>query len=151
MAADCLVCREVAGEVELPGGPLIADDLVLGFHLPPLEEFPRQLLGHLMVVPTRHAPGWADLTDAEAAATGVAIAQLARSLHGTLDIERVYTAVIGHNVPHLHVHVLPRYVGTPPEVGWMQSREWEGAPRGGAPEIAELVGRLRDTLHRVAA
>ena len=81
----------------------------------------------------------------------MAIAQLARSLHGTLDIERVYTAVIGHHVPHLHVHVLPRYVGTPPELGWMESREWEGAPRGGAPEIAELVGRLRDTLHRVAA
>ncbi len=146
MSADCLVCREIRGEVELPGGPLIEDELVVGFHLPPIEQYPRQLLGHLMVVPRRHAPGWADLTDAEAAATGVAITRVSRALHGTIDLERVYSAVIGHQVPHLHVHVFPRYAGTPAEVGWMESGEWEGAPHGGAGEIDELVGRLRAAL-----
>ncbi|MFN2469591.1 MAG: HIT family protein [Gaiellaceae bacterium] len=144
MAADCLICRQVGGD--LVGGLLIDEPLVAGFHLPPLEEYPRQLLGHVMVVPRRHAPGWADLADEEAAATGVAITQLARALRATLDLERVYSAAIGHRVPHLHVHVVPRYQGTPAELGWMESREWEGAPHGATEEIVELVGRLRDTL-----
>ena len=99
-----------------------------------------------MVVPRRHAPGWADLTDGEAAATGVVITRLARALQGTIDLERVYTAVIGHRVSHLHVHVVPRYTGTPSELDWMESREWDGAPQGGAGEIGELVGRLRTAL-----
>jgi histidine triad (HIT) family protein len=143
---DCLVCREVAGDVELAGGPLIDDELVFGFHLPPMEENPRPYLGHLLVVPRRHAAGWADVTDAEAAAVGVAITRLARALRATIDLERVYTAVIGHGVPHLHVHVFPRYAGTPAGVGWMQSDEWEGAPHGAGEEIAELTGRLRAAL-----
>jgi histidine triad (HIT) family protein len=144
--ADCLICRELSGRVELPGGPLIDEELVFGFHLPPITDYPRQLLGQLMVVPRRHAPGWADLTDAEAAATGTAIARLARALRATVDPERIYSAVIGHHVAHLHVHVFPRYPGTPADVGWMESREWEGAPHGEAEEIAQLVGQLRAAL-----
>ncbi len=146
VSADCLVCREVSGEAPLPGGPLLDEKLVLGFHIPPIDDNPRPYLGHLMVVTRRHAPGWADLTDAEAAAVGVAVTRLARALRATIDLERVYSAVIGHGVPHLHVHVFPRYAGTPAEVGWMQVDEWDGAPDGEEAEIAELVSRLRNAL-----
>jgi histidine triad (HIT) family protein len=144
--SDCLVCRELAGEVTLPGGPLIDEELLLGFHVPPQESYERPVLGQLMVVPRRHARGWADLTDAEAAAVGVATTRLARALQATLDPERIYSAVIGHHVPHLHVHVFPRYRGAPAEIAWTELHEWEGTPHGGAEEIAELVGRLRGAV-----
>jgi diadenosine tetraphosphate (Ap4A) HIT family hydrolase len=143
--ADCLICREHRGEVELPGGPLVADDLVVAFHVLPLEQ-ERSYLGHLLVTPRRHAPGLDDLTDDEAAAIGVASARLARALRAVLDLERVYSAVIGHHVPHLHVHLFPRYRGTPDDLEWFRVDEWEDAPRGGPSEIAETVDRLRRAL-----
>lgn len=58
---NCLLCREVAGAVFLPGG-LHPGDEVVAFHLP---EQPSGdvLLGHHLVVPMRHALDHAELTD----------------------------------------------------------------------------------------
>ena len=139
---DCVVCREVAGEVELPGGPLWDDELVFAFHVPPLHE-PEPLLGHLLVVPRRHADTWADLTDAEAARIGLVAAHLGRALRSVIDPERIYSLVVGHGADHFHLHLVPRYPGTPAELDLLHADEWEGAPHGGAGEIAAIVARLR--------
>ena len=31
---DCVVCREVRGDIEVPGGPLQSGDVALAFHIP---------------------------------------------------------------------------------------------------------------------
>ncbi|TFV34090.1 hypothetical protein E4K10_44375 [Streptomyces sp. T1317-0309] len=49
----------------------------------------------------------------------------------------------GDNVPHLHVHLLPRYPGTPHEYWWQRVDEWPDAPRGGHSKAAAMVERLR--------
>jgi diadenosine tetraphosphate (Ap4A) HIT family hydrolase len=144
--SDCFVCREVAGEVDLPGGLILDEDQLVAFHVWPAvvgDESP-PLLGHLLVVPRRHAAGWDDLTPEEAAAIGVALGRLAGALRRTLELERVYTATLGHHVPHLHVHVFPRHAGTPVDVPWHRVDEWEDAPKGDARKIAALAERLRD-------
>jgi histidine triad (HIT) family protein len=135
----------VAGEVELPGGPLVDEELVFAFHVVPMEHAPRPYLGHLMLVTRRHAPGFEDLRDDEAAAVGIGVARLARALREE-GASEVYVARIGRHVPHLHVHVLPRWPETPPEVKWYEVDEWDGARRGGADEIAEYVESLRHRL-----
>jgi diadenosine tetraphosphate (Ap4A) HIT family hydrolase len=140
--SDCDVCREVNGEIELPGGFLIEAESVLAFHVPPLLE-PRPQLGHLLVVPRRHADTWADLTEHEAAAIGEAAAALGRALRGVTRAERLYSAVIGHHSAHFHLHLFPRYPGTPAELGWTECDEWPGCPRGGAQEIAAYAEQLR--------
>lgn len=67
---DCFVCdkHRVRGLL-IPGGPVAEDDLVMVSHLTPVahggDDNP-VYLGHLFVEPLRHAPGLADLTDAEA-------------------------------------------------------------------------------------
>jgi histidine triad (HIT) family protein len=43
-------------------------------------------------------------------------------------------------VPHLHVHLLPPYPGTPREYWWDRVDEWPDAPPGDATEVEELVG-----------
>ncbi len=53
MGGDCLVCREVAGEIGIPGGLLWEDDNAVAFHLPPMDDNPRPYLGHCMVVTRR--------------------------------------------------------------------------------------------------
>jgi diadenosine tetraphosphate (Ap4A) HIT family hydrolase len=49
-------------------------------------------------------------------------------------------------VPHLHIHLQPRYPGTPREYWWERLDGWPAAPRGDEPEIAALVRDLRGAL-----
>jgi diadenosine tetraphosphate (Ap4A) HIT family hydrolase len=58
-------------------------------------------------------------------------------------VEHVYAAVIGHGIPHVHLHLIPRHPGTPREFWWTRVDEWPGAPRGNSDAAAALVARLR--------
>ena len=147
---DCFVCRKHRERGSLlPGGPVAEDELVMVSHLTPyLPGRPVKpvYLGHLFVEPHRHAPGLADLTGAEAERVGWWCTRASRALREVAGAEHVYAAVIGDAVPHLHVHLIPRYPGTPREYWWDRVDEWPEARRGLEPEIAVLVRALRDGL-----
>ncbi len=149
-AAECFVCRKHREQGPLlPGGPVGEDELVIVSHLTPAApDRPSGpvYLGHLLVEPRRHAPGLADLTDAEARAVGWWCAQASRALREAAGAEHVYAAVIGDKAAHLHVHLLPRYPGTPREYWWDRVDEWPDARRGTQPEIATFVAGLRGFL-----
>lgn len=146
MDPECLVCRELRGDISLPGGRLLEDEAVVAYHTPPVDEIgnPRPYLGHLQIVTRRHVAPLGELTDDESAAVGRAAARLARALVQGGGAEWVYAAVIGTGVPHFHLHLVPRYPGTPHDVRWYEVDEWEGGAHGGPEEIAELVDRLRN-------
>lgn len=141
---DCDVCRELDGRIELPGGFLWDGEFVVAFHVPPLLE-PTPLLGHLLITPRRHADTWADLTRSEASEIGVAAASLSRPLREVTGAERIYSAVIGHHSAHFHLHVFPRYPGTPDEFVFVDVDHWDGSPKGGTDRIEEFVQRLRNS------
>ena len=149
-AADCFVCRKHTEQgAWMPGGPVGEDELVVVSHLTPAA--PGRAggpvyLGHLFVEPRRHVPGLGDLTGDEARAVGWWCARASRALREAAGAEHVYAAVIGDGTPHLHVHLLPRYPGTPREYWWTRVDEWPDARRGLAPEITELVRSLREYL-----
>jgi histidine triad (HIT) family protein len=144
--ADCFVCRKHRGEEPVPGGAIYEDDLVYASHKAPPSDG-RAYLGWCFVEPRRHAPGLADLTDAEARAIGWLVARLSRALKAELNAEHVYAFVIGHHVPHLHVHLIPRHPGAPREYWGVRVDEWPEAPRGDEAEIAALAARLRTRIH----
>jgi diadenosine tetraphosphate (Ap4A) HIT family hydrolase len=143
MRTDCLVCREVAGQIELPGGLLWEDDNVIAFHVPPTEANPRPYLGHCMVVTRRHVDHLSDLTESEAASVAQAARVIAKGLR-VEGAERVHVAVIGLGVEHFHQHLYPRYPGVPPGTSWMDVDELPEAPHGNSEEIAAFVARVRD-------
>jgi histidine triad (HIT) family protein len=149
--ADCFVCRKHRDRGSLmPGGPVAEDDLVVVSHIVTPEALGREgtaaYLGHLFVEPRRHAPGLADLTDAEASRVGLWASRASRALREVAGAEHVYAAVIGDEVPHLHVHLLPRFPGTPRAYWWTRVDEWPQARRGGPAAIAALVHELRAYL-----
>lgn len=132
----CLVCREHLGHVACPGGVRSAGPLAETFHLPPQDDG-LVYLGHLLVISTRHVADFAGLQRDEAAAVGVEMARWSAALK-EVGATRVYTATIGHGWDHLHVHLLPRWPGTPDEVPWHLVDEWPGARRvdfGGAAQF----------------
>lgn len=143
LAQSCLVCDELEGRVDLPGGFVAETELAVAFHVPPLPGRPEPYAGYLMVSPRRHgAAGFADLDDAEARDMGALMARASRALREQ-GAARVYSATIGHGVEHLHVHVVARWPETPEDVAWHRVDEWPGARRLDAAGVADLTGRLR--------
>ena len=156
MAADsnlagCFVCRKHRDRgLLMPGGPVAQDELIIVSQIVTPEAMGRQgtaaYLGHLFVEPLRHAAGLADLRGAESRAVGWWCTRASQALTDVAGAEHVYAAVIGDGVPHLHVHLLPRYPGTPREYWWTRVDEWPQARRGSIADIEALVQQLRAYL-----
>ncbi len=103
--ADCLFCRIVAGE--LPSTRVHEDDAVIAFR----DIAPRSPT-HILVIPRRHIPSAADLTEADGPLLGRMFAVAAEIAldQGIADAGyRVVTNVGewgGQTVDHLHFHLM---------------------------------------------
>jgi histidine triad (HIT) family protein len=139
----CFVCEKHRLGSAADGGILYEDDLVYAGHAHGRTNAYR---GWLVVEPQRHAPALGDLSDDEAAAIGRLANRLARVLKDVTHAEHVYAFVFGDGVPHLHVHLAPRYPNTPHEFWGARLGEWPDAPRVEEPEMRVLVTRLRERL-----
>lgn len=146
---DCLVCRKHRGELAPPGGAIYEDGLIYVSHAGLFGDEKEHFLGHVFVESRRHVAGLADLTDEEAQAIGRYTSRVARALMETLDMEHVYSFVFGDGVPHVHVHVIGRYPGTPREYWGTRVDEWPGARRGGEEKIEHVAAKIRDALRRM--
>jgi histidine triad (HIT) family protein len=145
----CFVCAKHRDMSSVPGGELASDEHVVVSHLPlttPDGSAESVYLGHLVLEPRRHVRGLGDLTTEEGASLGRMAARASAALTQSEHAEHVYAAVIGHGVEHLHLHLLPRYPGTPREYWWVRVDDWPEAPRGGPAEIEALAERLRSVL-----
>ena len=108
--SDCIFCRILAGE--RPGTFVHRDEHVAAFmDIQPVNP------GHLLVVPTRHAPYLADL-DPPTAGRIMQVGQwLASALRGSgLRCEGVNLFLADgeaamQEVFHVHLHVIPRFAG----------------------------------------
>lgn len=147
-SSDCFVCRKHRGELPPPGGAIYADDLVYLSHAGLFGDEQEHFLGHVFVEPRRHVAELGDLTSEEAQAVGLWTSRAARALMESLDMEHVYSFVFGDGVPHVHVHVIGRYRGTPRDFWGVRVDEWPGARRGREDELAQVAAQIRDTLRR---
>ncbi|HEX6311011.1 MAG TPA: HIT family protein [Acidimicrobiia bacterium] len=143
----CFVCEKHRQGEAAQGGVLYEDELVYAghahAHAPAGSTAYR---GHLVVEPKRHVVGLGDLTDDEAAAVGRLVNRLGRALKDVAGADHVYAFVLGGGVPHLHVHLAPRYPNTPREYQGARIAEWPDAPRIDRDEMREMVSRLREYL-----
>jgi histidine triad (HIT) family protein len=120
--ANCFICRKHRGEIIIPGGAIYEDDIVYAGHLRAGAH--PTYLGYLMAEMKRHTPGLAELTNQEAQALGLLVTRLSRALKACEGAEHIYSCVLGHDVPHMHIHVVPRYPGTPREYWGTRVDEW---------------------------
>ncbi len=131
---DCLFCRIIAGE--LPSQRIDEDERTVAFM-----DISPATRGHALVVPRRHAADLLEIEPDELAATVLAAQRLARRAVERLGADGVNLinscgADAWQTVFHLHVHVIPRYVGDPMRLPWVP------AP-GDAEEIAATAQLLR--------
>ncbi len=147
-AQECFICRKHRGEIPMLGSVIYQDDWFLVCHSGMPDAGENIYLGYLIVESKRHIPGLADLSGEEAAAFGTLMARLSKALQVTENAAHVYAFVIGDRVPHLHLHLIPRYPNAPPDYYGVHVDEWPDAPRGGLPEIKVLCDRLGAYLAR---
>jgi histidine triad (HIT) family protein len=108
---DCVFCRRIAGQRD-DWAVIDEDDLTLAFINP--RQFEE---GQSLVIPRRHAPTLLDCTDAEAAALLQHARRLGQAMVAAFDPDGITLwqnngVASLQEVPHTHLHVVPRRYGS---------------------------------------
>lgn len=90
----------VAGEI--PSYKIAEDENYLAF----LDVFPLKR-GYTLVIPKKATDYIFDLQDEELSGLTLFAKRVAKAIDATIECERVGVAVIGLEVPHAHVHLIP--------------------------------------------
>lgn len=90
----------VAGEI--PSYKVAEDDKYFAFlDINPVAE------GHVLVIPKREVDYIFDLTDEETAEINLFAKKVAKALKAAMPCKKVGVAVLGLEVPHAHIHLVP--------------------------------------------
>ncbi|WP_114570441.1 HIT family protein [Exiguobacterium flavidum] len=142
---DCFICDKHAEVIETAGITIHEDEYVYVGHID--RAGAPNYLGHIMIDLKRHVPTLAELTTDEATVFGIIMARVSKALKESESAEHIYALVSGNSVPHLHMHLIARYPGTPKEHwGPMDVYGWEDAPMGTEEDVVRLCLRLKTYL-----
>lgn len=145
MGESCFICDKHEGKIKTAGVTIYEDEYIYVGHIDHNGE--DVYLGHLMIDLKRHAPSLGDMTMEEAKAFGMIMAKVSKALRETEEAEHIYSLVSGNAVPHLHMHIVPRYPNTPKEYwGPMAVYDWSDAPMGKNEQVIEVCERVKAYL-----
>lgn len=107
--SPCLICSILEGRI--PAHKVYEDDYCLAF----LDIRPAAL-GHTMLVPKAHVPRVEDLTPEQAQALFSALHRLLAPIRDVVGADATTIGVnngpgSGQEVPHVHIHIIPRRRG----------------------------------------
>ena len=127
--------RIISGE--LPGRFVWRDDDAVAFlSIEPMRP------GHVLVVPRTEVDHWIDLDPELAAHLFVVAQQIGRAQRLEWNPRRVGVLMVGDEVPHVHIHVVP--INSPAELSFA------GIDRSPAPEaLDDAAARIRARLREL--
>ena len=97
---DSIFTKIIKGEI--PSHKIYEDDKTLAF----LDIHPVSL-GHTLVIPKKQTDHLWDLDDEDYQAVMASSKKVANHIKNILNVERVGVKVVGVDVPHAHVHLIP--------------------------------------------
>jgi histidine triad (HIT) family protein len=98
---DCIFCKIVAGVI--PSYKIYEDDKVLAFlDINPVAS------GHTLLIPKKHFPTMADTPDELISYLYVRAKELMKKIKKAMNADYVVISVVGVDVPHFHIHLIPR-------------------------------------------
>ena len=101
---NCIFCKIAKGEI--PSYKVYEDDDFLAF----LDNYPL-VVGHTLVIPKKHSRWVWDLDTASYSALTQKVKIVADALRKAFGTEFVSEGIVGEDVPHTHIHVMPRKIG----------------------------------------
>jgi len=98
---NCIFCKIAKGEI--PCDKVYEDDKFLAF----LDITPRNK-GHTLVIPKKHFRWVWDIEDSLSEKQAIVVKKVGNALRKTFETNFVVSFVIGEEVPHAHIHLVPR-------------------------------------------
>lgn len=99
--SDCIFCKIVKGEI--PSAKTYEDGKILAFlDINPVNH------GHLLVIPKEHHTKLEETPDAVVADMFVKSKKLMVAVKKAMNADYVAVSVVGTDVPHFHIHLIPR-------------------------------------------
>ncbi len=102
--ASCIFCRIV--QKEIPAYAVYEDNHFLAF----LDVRPKNP-GHTMIIPKNHYRWVWDVPDQELGSYYRVVKKVANAIKKAHQTELVVSIVLGDEVPHAHIHLVPRFPG----------------------------------------
>jgi histidine triad (HIT) family protein len=135
---DCIFCKIVAGEI--PAVKVLDEESVLAFM-----DINPSSRGHMLIVPKNHAENIFEIPESDLATLIKAVKKCAGAAKDALRAEGVTILQLNGKasdqiVPHLHVHVIPRW-----ENDGLSVSTWEMKP-GDMEEIQEIALKVKEYL-----
>lgn len=103
---NCIFCKIVAGEI--PCEKVYEDETFLAF----LDIHPKAT-GHTLLIPKTHYPWFIDLPDTLGENLFKNVTRLSRELKEKYNADYVRVGIVGTDVPHTHVHLIPLKLNAP--------------------------------------
>ncbi|MFZ2498957.1 HIT family protein [Methanosarcina sp.] len=137
MTEDCLFCKIITGEI--PSNKIYEDEAVFAF----LDIYPASE-GHTLVAPKKHFNTFTEMGTEDVAS----LFETAKKV--TIAVEKAFSAegsniginngkVAGQEVPHVHVHIIPRKKGDGGR--GIKSIIWTETDNNNLEEVAEKIRR----------
>ena len=99
---NCVFCKIIQGQI--PANKVYEDDGFISFlDIQPVAN------GHLLVIPKKHIVWMHEADDETLAQIFKLCKKLMLGLKKSLGCDYVHVSVVGKDVPHFHVHLMPRY------------------------------------------
>ncbi len=125
---DCVFCKIVKGEISAE--KIYEDDYVLAFlDINPVNH------GHLLEIPKEHYQWMYDVPDDLLSKIFIESKKLMKAIKDVFNADYIAESVIGIDVPHFHVHLIPRYFDDGMQNFWPTKKYAKGKDK----EIAEKI------------
>ena len=72
-----------------------------------------EIPGYIRIITNRHIKEFSDLNNEEAIEITLAIKKIEKIMLNLLNPDKINIAALGNIVPHLHIHIIPRYKNDP--------------------------------------
>ena len=134
----CIFCKIVNGEI--PAVKVLDEESVLAFM-----DINPSSRGHMLVVPKNHAENIFEISESDLVALIKAVKRCAKAVKEALNAEGVTILQLNGKasdqiVPHLHIHVIPRW-----ENDGLSVSTWEMKP-GDMEEIQAIARKIREHI-----
>lgn len=100
---DCIFCKIVAGDI--PATKTYEDESAIAF----LDIHPRAP-GHTLLIPKTHYQWFTDLPDEASDSLFRTAKKLAQKLKSEHTADYVRLSIVGRDVPHVHIHLIPQHL-----------------------------------------
>ncbi len=129
---DCIFCKIIAGEI--PAEKVYEDDKILAF----LDINP-VTLGHTLIIPKEHYQMMVDTPDELLCYCFAKSKELMIKIKEAVGADFVTVSVVGLDVPHFHIHLVPRKFSDNLANFWPTTKYLDG-------EMQKVAEKIKKTL-----